>query len=202
VAIVATVLVGVKLLRRPRVKRGRRSWGGVVRRLCHGLTFLPGVGLALNALLSSTPTTQTPNAPAIENVSAPVFAHPGPTKTKPGSPRANHAQAIRTALSVPPVAHSMPVRLVLMPVVLRHVIHAQVVRTALSVPPVAHSMPPVVQPVPMSVVLRHVIHAQAIRTALPVPPVAHSMPPVVQPVPTPVVLRPCVIRVLLGNTIT
>ena len=39
------------------------------------------------------------------NVSAPLFAHPVPTKTKPGSPRANHAQAIPTALPVPPVAH-------------------------------------------------------------------------------------------------
>ena len=34
--------------------------------------------------------------------------NPAPTKTKPASPRANHAQAIRTALPVPPVAHSMP----------------------------------------------------------------------------------------------
>jgi hypothetical protein len=30
------------------------------------------------------------------NVSAPLFAHPGPTKTKPGSPRANHAPVALT----------------------------------------------------------------------------------------------------------
>ena len=44
----------------------------------------------------------------MKNVSAPLFAHPVPTKTKLDSPRANHVQAIRTALPVPPVAHSMP----------------------------------------------------------------------------------------------
>ena len=80
---------------------------------------------------TSTPTTQTTPAAAIKNVSAPLFAHPGPTKTKPVSPRAKHAQAIRTALPVPSVAHSMPpvVQPVPMPVVLQHVIHVVPVNT-------------------------------------------------------------------------
>jgi hypothetical protein len=57
--------------------------------------------------------------------------NPSPTKTKPGSPRANHAQAIPTALPVPPVAHSMPpvVQPVPMPMVMQHVIRAVLVNT-------------------------------------------------------------------------
>ena len=79
----------------------------------------------------STPTTQTSPAAALTNVSAPLFAHPVPTKTKPGSPRANHVQAKRTALPVPPIAHSMPtvVQPVPMPVVLQHVMHVLPVNT-------------------------------------------------------------------------
>ena len=106
-AIVATVVVvGVNLPRPPRVERGRRRWVGVMRRrvLCQGRTFLPGVFIGLGSC-ASTPTTQTTPAVATKNVSAPLFAHPVPTKIEPGSPRANHAQAICTALPVPPVAH-------------------------------------------------------------------------------------------------
>ena len=57
--------------------------------------------------------------------------NPAPTKTKPGNLRANHAQAIRTALPVPPIAHSMPivVQPVPMPVVLQHVMHVLPVNT-------------------------------------------------------------------------
>ena len=133
-AIVATVVVvGVKLPRPPRVERGRRRWvGGIRRRLLgHGRTFLPGVFIGLGSC-ASTPTTQTTPAAAMKNVSAPLFAHPVPTKTKLDSPRAKHVQAIRTALPVPPVAHSMPpvVQPVPMPVVLRpFVIHAAQVNT-------------------------------------------------------------------------
>ena len=62
-------------------------------------------------------------------------AHPALTKTKLDSPRANHAQAIRTALPVPPVAHSMPpvVQPVPTPVVLQHAIHVTLVNTVLLV---------------------------------------------------------------------
>ena len=98
-AIVATVVVvGVLLLRRPLVKRGRWRWGGVIRRriLVHGRTILPGVLFIILGPCGSTPTTQTSPAPAPENVSAPLFAHPGPTKTKPGSPRANYVKVALT----------------------------------------------------------------------------------------------------------
>jgi hypothetical protein len=162
VAIVATVVVvGVKLPRRPRVKRGRRRWVWVIRRriLGHGITigFLPGVFLRLldtNILIlgtccGSTPTTQTSPAAAITNVSAPLFAHPVPTKTKLDSPRANRAQVAPTKTKPDsPRAN-----------------HAQAIRTALPVPPVALSMPPVVQPVPTPVVLRpFVIHVVLVNT--------------------------------------
>ena len=132
-SVATVVVVGVKLPRPPRVERGRPRWVGGIRRrrLCHGRGILPGVLIILGTC-TSTPTTQTTPAAAAKYVSAPLFAHPAPTKTKPDSPRANHAQAIRTALPVPPVAHSMPpvVQPVPMPVVLRpFVIHVALVNT-------------------------------------------------------------------------
>ena len=133
-AIVATVVVmRVKLPRRPRVERGRQRWVGGIRRrvLRQRRTGLPGVIIRI-ITCTSTPSTQTSPAPAIPNVLAPLFAHPVPTKTKRDSPRANHVQAIRTVLLVPPVAHSMPtvVQSVPTPVVLRpFVIHVVPVNT-------------------------------------------------------------------------
>jgi len=53
------------------------------------------------------------------NVSAPLFAHPVPTKTKVGNPLAKHVPMVLTALLVPQVVH-IPQLLVLlepMPVV-------------------------------------------------------------------------------------
>jgi len=97
----------------------------------------------------STPATQTTPAAAVKNVSAPLFAHPGPTKTKPASPRANHAPVALTKTR--PGSHRAN--------------HVQAIPTALPVPPVAHSMPPVVQPVPTPVVLRpFVIHVVLVNT--------------------------------------
>ena len=84
----------------------------------------------------------------MKNVSAPLFAHLVPTKTKLGSPHANHVQVVPTKTKPDsPRAN-----------------HAQAIRTALPVPPVAHSMPPVVQPVPTPVVLQHVMHAVPVNT--------------------------------------
>ncbi len=97
VASVATVVVvGVKLLRKPRVERGRMRWVGVIRRRVpsHGLGLLPGV--LIMGTCTSTLKTQTSTAAATKNVSAPLFAHPGPTKIKPVSPRANHAPVAPT----------------------------------------------------------------------------------------------------------
>jgi hypothetical protein len=207
VAIVATVVVvGVKLPRRPRVKRGRRRSVGVIRRrrLLMRRTGLPGVHIGLGPC-SSTPTTQTTPAAALSNVSAPLFAHPGPTKTKPGSPHANHAPvALTKTKPASPRAN-----------------HVQAIRTALPVPPVALSMPPVVQPVPTPVVLRpFVIHVVQVNTMtqpnkrLNLLLVKVVLPgntkmklekhraPVVQPVPMPVVLRLFVIHVVQVNTTT
>jgi len=91
--IVATVVVvGVKLPRRPRVERGRRRWGGVIRRriLIHGRMFLPGVLFGLG-IFPSTPTTQTTPAAAIKNVSAHVLVNQARTKMKVDKPPARHA---------------------------------------------------------------------------------------------------------------
>ena len=97
-SVATVVVVGVKLPRRPRVERGRRRWVGVIRRriLSHGgRAILLGVLIILGPC-SSTPTTQITPAAAITNVSAPLFAHPVPTKTKLDSPRANHVQVVLT----------------------------------------------------------------------------------------------------------
>ena len=104
-SVATVVVVGVKLLRRPRVERGRRRWVGVIRRcgLSQSRGFLPGVIIILGTC-TSTSTNQTPPA---ENVSAPLFAHPAPTKTKPGSPRANHVQVVLTVLPVHRVAKTI-----------------------------------------------------------------------------------------------
>ena len=115
----ATVLVRVKLLRRRRVERGRRRWVGVRRGriLSQIRTILPGV--ILRGICTSTPTTQTSPAAMTINVSAPLFAHPVPTKTKVGNPLAKHVPMVLTALLVPQVVH-IPQLLVLlepMPVV-------------------------------------------------------------------------------------
>jgi len=114
----------------------------------HGRASLPSVLLLMMAC-GSTPATQTTPAAAVKNVSAPLFAHPGPTKTKPASPRANHAPVALTKTR--PGSHRAN--------------HVQAIPTALPVPPVAHSMPPVVQPVPTPVVLRpFVIHVVLVNT--------------------------------------
>jgi len=70
-SVVTVVVVGVKLPRPPRVKRGRRRWVGMTRRrsLCHGRTILTGVFI-MGACFSTLKTQTTP-ATAIIN----VYAH-------------------------------------------------------------------------------------------------------------------------------
>ena len=137
VSVATVVVVGVKLLRRPRVERGRRRWVGVIRRrlLSHCRTILPGVIIMLGTPYTSTLKTQTTPVPPNENVSAPLFVHRARTKNKPDSPRANHAQAVGTALPVTPVAPSLPpvVRPVPMPVVQQpFVIHVVLENTTIN----------------------------------------------------------------------
>ena len=107
----------------------------------------------------STPTTQTSPAAALTNVSAPLFAHPVPTKINWDNPRAKHAQVVPTVLLVRPSVRiqQQPALRVLLQVVLRRVKHVLLILTVLRVPPVVYLMPQVVRLVPMPVVLQHVI---------------------------------------------
>jgi len=85
---------------------------------------------------TSTPTTQTTPAALIRNVSAPLFAHPVLTKTKPGSPRANHAPAILSIIlpvrlfahSMPPVAQPVPMPVVQTPFVIYVVLENTIIK--------------------------------------------------------------------------
>ena len=99
VGVATVVVVGVTLPRPPRVKRGRRRWVGGIRRraLCHIRTFLPGVILILLGTCGSTLKTHNTSAAPMQNVSAPLFAHPAPTKIKVDRPRAKHVSVANTA---------------------------------------------------------------------------------------------------------
>ena len=184
-SVATVVVVGVKLPRRPRVKRGRRRWVGVIRRriLGQGRTILPGVILCLG-VYDSTLKTQTTLAAAIKNVSAHGLVHRARTKIKVGSPLAKHVPVVLTALLVRQVVRILQLLVLLEPMPVEQqpfVIHVVLDNTTIK----------------QVKLLVNVAMQENTKTKL-----EKHRARVVQQVLMPAVRRPFVIHVLLGNTTT